>query len=1080
MTTEIPQPPTFPLMGNVLDLSPDLSPITCVEGEGQIHAFDRLALQYGEIYKLDLIASELINCNSHALVAELSNDKRFRKVVIGALAQVRNLVGDGLFTAHHEEPNWATANQILMPAFAAGTIQGMFDDMSDIVSQLLLKWAHGGPVKTFEPTEDYTRLAFDTIALCAMSYRLNSFDKEEIPPFVSAMSEFLTESGMRSARPEFLRPWYEESNAKYEANIKVMSDFARKLIDARKLNPQKSGNKKDLLDLMLEGRDSKTGVGLSDENIIYNLLTFLIAGHETTSGMLSFTTYYLLKNADALYRLREEIDSVCGTEPVSLKHLAKMPYLKAVMRESLRLSPTAPARVVTPLKDEVIGGGKYAVQKDAKIVVHTTSMQRDPVVWGEDANLFKPERMLDEAFAKLPAHAWQPFGFGLRACIGRPFAWQEAGLVLASVFQKFDLFLAEPGYTLETKETLTIKPRDFKIRAALRPGRSIVVPQVGTRKADKVERKDTIMPKGSQPLHVFYGSNTGTCESFAKRLVSAGTNLGFTAHLGTLDSTTAHLPTNGPVVIVTASYEGEPANNATQFVEWLKNLSTSEDQLKGVTYTVFGCGNKDWVNTYQKIPRLCDDLLAARGAERLLPRGETDVSSPAFTQDFQEYEAKLWDALGNRFSTQRPASGVAGEFNVQFVTPGPESPAGLSEEDFEKERARLLNVPDGGVATVVQTRLLTKPKTDEKRYIEFILPPGMTYRAGDYLVVLPKNPPASVKRAMSRLSLRPEQEIVISPGSSAPYPQNKISVEQLLGSYVELSQPITTGHLHTLSDFTTVAATKAAIAELIVKYEVEVIAKWRSALDVLEEYPDINLPLTKFLQMLLPMRARHYSISSSPLFDAQRVALTFSVLNKKALAGKHDRFLGVASNYLANLRPGDEAQVVVRLSNSIFHLPLDPLVPVVMFCAGSGIAPFRGFIQERFAQKESGRDVGNMVLFFGCRNPFVDFLYYDAELKVWQERGVVDVRPAFSDSPDASKSKVGHVQDRVKADKQVIIDAYKAGAKFYTCGSSNVAAGIRDVCIGFIKDEMKCSTEDAAAAFDNVQNERYAKDVYGP
>lgn len=148
--------------------------------------------------------------------------------------------------------------------------------------------------------------------------------------------------------------------------------------------------------------------------------------------------------------------------------------------------------------------------------------------------------------------------------------------------------------------------------------------------------------------------------------------------------------------------------------------------------------------------------------------------------------------------------------------------------------------------------------------------------------------------------------------------------------------------------------------------------------------------------MLPPMRIRQYSISSSPLADVKHVSLTISVVDAEARSGSAHRHLGVASNYLASLHIGDRVPVVVRTSSVAFHLPSDSLIPVIMFCCGSGIAPFRGFIQERATQMASGRSVGKMLLFFGCRAPEDDFLYSDSDLRKWMNDGVVDVRPAFS------------------------------------------------------------------------------------
>lgn len=130
MTTPIPQPRTIPFLGNVGD----------VEVELPLRSFHLLAKQYGDIFLLNIFGSQIIHVNSYALVDELSDEKRFHKVVAAALFEVRKLAGDGLFTALPEEPNWGLAHRILMPAFGVANVRNMFDDMKDIASQLLLKW----------------------------------------------------------------------------------------------------------------------------------------------------------------------------------------------------------------------------------------------------------------------------------------------------------------------------------------------------------------------------------------------------------------------------------------------------------------------------------------------------------------------------------------------------------------------------------------------------------------------------------------------------------------------------------------------------------------------------------------------------------------------------------------------------------------------------------------------------------------------------------------------------------------------------------------------------------------------------
>ena len=138
-----------------------------------------------------------------------------------------------------------------------------------------------------------------------------------------------------------------------------------------------------------------------------------------------------------------------------------------------------------------------------------------------------------------------------------------------------------------------------------------------------------------------------------------------------------------------------------------------------------------------------------------------------------------------------------------------------------------------------------------------------------------------------------------------------------------------------------------------------------------------------------------------------------AVVSAPAHSGTGTHFLGVASNFLAELAPGDRVQVAVRPSAAAFALPADPRVPLVLFCAGAGLAPMRAFVQERAAQIRSGRtDVGRVLLFYGCRHPKQDYMYADAELGEWRAIGAVDVRPAFSRARELSEG-CKYVQESV-------------------------------------------------------------------
>lgn len=287
----IPQPRPRPLVGNLPDL----------DAEKGIFGLMELAEEYGPIYRLRLLNNELTVVSSQALVDELCDEKRFDKKLHAPLRQVRDFGGDGLFTADTDEPNWGAAHRILMPAFGPAALRSMFDGMTDIAEQLLVKWERQGPSHRIDLSGDTTRLTLDTIALCSFSYRFNSMYSEQMHPFVGAMVRSLVESGERGRRLPLQNRVMVRTRHQYDEDKRLMYEIADQLIADRRRHPLPEGER-DILDTMLSATDPRTGERLSDENVRYQLVTFLIAGHETTSGLLTFTVYELLRNPEILAR----------------------------------------------------------------------------------------------------------------------------------------------------------------------------------------------------------------------------------------------------------------------------------------------------------------------------------------------------------------------------------------------------------------------------------------------------------------------------------------------------------------------------------------------------------------------------------------------------------------------------------------------------------------------------------------------------------------------------------------------------------------------------------------------------------
>jgi cytochrome P450/NADPH-cytochrome P450 reductase len=234
--------------------------------------------------------------------------------------------------------------------------------------------------------------------------------------------------------------------------------------------------------------------------------------------------------------------------------------------------------------------------------------------------------------------------------------------------------------------------------------------------------------------------------------------------------------------------------------------------------------------------------------------------------------------------------------------------------------------------------------------------------------------------------------------------------------------------------------------------------------------------------MLPPLRPRLYSISSSPLLRPDHCTLTYSVVDAPSLSGSGE-FHGVTGSYLRNLLPGDQILCSVRSTNKYFRMPADPeKTPLMMFCAGSGIAPFRGFIQERsILIKEGSRKLAKALLFVGCRAPELDALYTD-EMAEWMKIGAVDVRYAFSKETNKSEG-CRYIQDRMLKDKQDVYDLWKADAKVLVCGSHVVAKEIGRVAKQLLAEDMKAKGKETTeleleAWMTKNKNERFVSDVF--
>lgn len=1055
---EIPGPPPLPVVGNLLEL-----PRARV-----IQHLKSVSRRYDGLFRLRFPGVDVVFVYAPDLVAEVCNETRFRKVIRPPLLFLRDIAGDGLFTARPDEPNWGKAHRVLMPAFGVRAMRGYFDGMLSVAQQLVRSWdARAG--RDIPVAADMTRLTLDTISFTGFDYRFNTFESETLHPFLAAMSRVLTEAMMRATRLRILNRFM--SQKKYRADIELMNRLVDDVIRHRREHPVDA---RDLLNLMLNAVDPETGEKLDDLNIRYQVITFLVAGHETTSGLLSFALYLLLRHPHVLAQAYAEVDRVLPGDTVpTYAHLSELDVIERVLKETLRLWPTAPAFTVAPYEETVIGG-RYRIRKDQSVSVLLPALHRDSTVW-PDPEAFDIDRFLPAAEARLPRHAYKPFGNGSRACIGRQFALTEAKLATAIILQNFAL--SDPyDYRLDVKETLTLKPDRFYLRTKRRqPHERIAASSGGSKPAPAQEPVAQAVHADGQRFTVLYGTNLGTSREVAEQVAEQARHMGFDAVEAAFDDYAGELPEDGILIGVTATYNGKAPDSARATERLIESGEFAATKRPRLRYAVLGCGDSQWPD-YQAFPKLLDQALARTGAGAILPRAEADANGD-FDGALERWLSHLWKALGGEPAPARPRVAVAytraAEVRAAVFPAAAQVLTVVANEELAHDPTGLWDFAQ-------------EAPRSSTRHITLSLPDGMVYQTGDHLGIYPRNRPERVRAVLERLGLHPESVVTLSAdGTVAKHlPLGKpVTLMQLLAEFVELQDPATRSDVLHLLQYTKCPNTQAELRALtaedetsIENFRKEITDKHVSAYDLLVRFPAVELPLEAFLELCSPIRPRFYSVSSSAAASPREIAITVGTVAGQSWSGEGE-YKGVASAYLRDVAPGTAITAFLRRPDPPFAPIEDARVPMLLVGPGTGFAPFRGFLSERALQRAQGRVVAPSIVFYGCRHPQHDWFYRD-EMQRWEAQAIAKLYLAFSTVPSHPHR---FVQDALWAQRETVWRTLEAGATVYVCGDGRLMApAVRDTLIRIHMDRTHSTRDDASAWLQALINTgRYRQDVFG-
>jgi sulfite reductase (NADPH) flavoprotein alpha-component len=543
----------------------------------------------------------------------------------------------------------------------------------------------------------------------------------------------------------------------------------------------------------------------------------------------------------------------------------------------------------------------------------------------------------------------------------------------------------------------------------------------------------------AKPLTILFGSQTGTAEGLAKKASKEAEKRGFAPKVVCMEKhDTVDLTKEENVLVITSTYgDGEPPDNAQSFWNFLK--SESAPPLSHLHFSVLALGDTNY-SAFCQFGKLCDERFEQLGAQRVHPRVDCDVDYDAPAQSWTE---GVFTALSSSNGASPGAS-----LNPSEVSAAPVAEASQGWSKKNPFPARL-----------VTNQLLTGAGSGkEVRHFEISLEgSGLTYEVGDALGVMPANCPDQVSDLLTALGCDGEEAVRTPDGAET-------SLRLALAQHYDINRPS--------PDFLQAASKQSAeLAGLLDPVRKDELKKWlwgREIIDVLLGM-NVKFSASELVGLLKKLQPRLYSISSSPKTHPEEVHLTIGAVRYES----HGRVRkGICSTFLADRCTAESSVGVFVQTSHGFRLPENGDVPIIMCGPGTGIAPFRAFLEERLATGAKGKN----WLFFGDQKRATDFLYQET-LEGWLGDGhLARLDLAFS----RDQAEKIYVQNRMLENAAELWSWLQDGAHFYVCGDASRMAKDVNAALHTIAETAGGLSKEAAAEY--VQklksDKRYQRDVY--
>lgn len=602
---------------------------------------------------------------------------------------------------------------------------------------------------------------------------------------------------------------------------------------------------------------------------------------------------------------------------------------------------------------------------------------------------------------------------------------------------------------------------------------------------------------------IFWGSQSGTAEGFANRLARDcnrrfGMNV-IVADLSDYDpDTIAQITDDKIVMFLLSTYgEGDPSDNATEFLDWIRKRS---EPVPHIRYAAFGLGNSTYVY-YNKVVEDVVQCLDRLFATPLLPVGKADDANSGTEEDFVCWRDDLFSMFQYKLGLETHVASYVPTISISELSDSAQS----SLQSGEPLPLRLPRKTARDYSTVqklpVKTvRALTGAGSTGRGCLHLEIDirahAQIKYKTGDHLAVWPTNSSGEVERLVAVLGLSQKREKLVSVAAVNAEDELRIpkhtTIAALFRHYLEISAPVSRDTISNLAHLAPTNTIKLCLQNLSTKSAYATfVSQHHLTFGRLLEYALLRdtsanwhqLPLAFVIESLRPMAPRYYSISSSSMTSPRQMSITVAISTSELLTNPAICIAGLSTSYLSSLDTNETPSIYSHVRRSTFKMPFLHKTPIVLVAAGTGIAPFRGFLQERAQMTQiSNKEIGPVLLLFGCRSPDQDYLY-NTEIEELQNgplKTKLEVVSAFSRVPGQKKC---FVQDRLAEQdvkERVVRMLCEQEGNLYFCGSTIMAKTAGRAVVNAVKEYQRINDADAKAWMDSMKRgRRWQEDVWG-